>query len=260
MINAGKGQLVQTGVTAYQYQLFKDYADPTKQQATNGTAMSFVKGLFTGQYLNVFEIPFFGEDYLSADTKDAWSESGSEVMMGDEASKTLKENFNINFPMSPVWKKGQSTKKVNWKNTFHLINDTNENLLRNFKFLNALVSGNFWIQMGMMQQSPNVYDIYCPGRFHQYFSALSVQVVRKGKERENKEVSSTLVQMGFNGFANAENAILFPDAYEIEIDCKDLSPNNFNTYMDHMVGHEKVQIGQERDRFGGLQDIFNKII
>jgi len=259
-LNAGKRQLVQTGVTLYQSKLFNDFANPKLSQATNGVAMSFVKGLFTGQYLNVFEIPFFGDDYLIADTKDAWSESGSEVMMGDEASKTLQENFNINFPMSPIWKKGKTSKKVNWKNIFHLINDTNENLFRNFKFLNALTSGSFWIQMGMMQQSPNVYDIHCPGRFHQYFSALSVKVTRKGKERENVSVSNDLVKMGFKGFSNIENAILFPDAYEIEIDCADLSPNNFNTYMDHMIGHEKVSIGQIRDRFGGLKDIFNTVI
>ena len=153
--------------------------------------------------------------------------------------------------MAPQWKKG-SVKKTNWKNTFHLINDTEENLLRNFKFLNALTSGNYWMQLGFLQQSPNVYDVYCPGRFHQYFCALGVEVKRKGKERENIEVSNELSKMGFKGFLSAENAILFPDAYEIEISCADLTPNNFNTYMDHMVGHDKIKIGDKRDRVASI--------
>ena len=247
IVDAGKKNLVKAGVTAGYRYAFDQAADPSQNNATNGIAMKFVRSLMTGQYLNVFEIPFFGEDYLVADSVDGWSEGSAATLLGKEAAQTLKENFNINFPMAPQWTKG-TTKKVDWKNTFHLINDTTENALRNFKFLNALTSGNYWMQLGFLQQSPNVYDVYCPGRFHQYFSALGVKVTRKGKERENLELSRILGELGYNGFVSSENAILFPDAYEIEIHCTDLTPNNFNTYIDHMVGHEKVKIGDKKDR------------
>jgi hypothetical protein len=245
---------IQTGVTAQQSLNFETFADTTKQEAIDGVAMRFVRGLFTGQYLNVYEIPFFGNEYLIADTKSSWSESGSDMILGKEASKTLKENFSVNFPMSPVWNKASET-KLNWKNTFHLINNTTDNLVRNLKFLNALISGSYWLQLGIMQQSPNVYDVVCPGRFHQYFTALSVEVNFKGKLRENEKVSKEMGEMGYNGFVSDNNKVLFPGAYEVIIKASDLSPNNFNVYMDTIIGKDKVTVGDTRSRYGSAADI-----
>jgi len=247
-----KRGLVKAASTSLQRGLFTEASTPGNRDVVDGIAMTFVRKLLQGQYLNVYEIPFFGDEYLIADTKSGWSESGAETMLGKEATETLKENFNINFPMAPQWQKPDGG-KVNWKNNFHLINDTTENLIRNFRFLNALASGNYWMQLGFMQQSPNVYDVYCPGRFHQYYCALSVKIDFKGKTRENKIASNQLKQLGYNGFVSSNiNTILFPDAYEINIECNDLTPNNFNTYMDHMLGHEKITIGDKRDRIGAL--------
>ena len=251
----GRG-LVSAGATAAQRAAFTLNAIPGSKDATTGVAMTFVRKLMQGQYLNVYEIPFFGDDYLVADSKDGWSESGSEKMLGKEANTTLKEDFSINFPMAPQWSKGDSGNKVNWSNSFHLINDTTTNLLRNFQFLNALTSGNYWMQLGFIQQSPNVFDVHCPGRFHQYYSALGVKVYYKGKNRENREASVQLAKMGYKGFASGDNAVLFPDAFEIKIESKDLTPNNFNTYMDNMIGHEKITVGDQRDRIG-VKDIYD---
>jgi len=218
------------------------------KESVLGTPMDYVKRLFNGQYLNSYEIPFFKNEYLKANEMDGWTAGGSERTLGEETAKLAQENFNLNVPMMPIWSKGGDT-GMSFVNEFYLINDTDENLLKNFRFLHSFVSGAFWVQLGYMQQSPNVYDVVVPGRFHMYFAAVGIEVEYAGKMRTNEGIASKISASGFKGIPNG---ILFPDAYKIEVNVKDLCPNNFNTYLDHLVsgghGGKPVEIGSIVER------------
>lgn len=72
---------------------------------------------------------------------------------------------NIRIAYMPQWesKTGSGTPHTSVEVTFSLFNDTKEAAMQNFIFVNTLVGGNKWIQYGMFQQSPNLYDIKLEG-------------------------------------------------------------------------------------------------
>jgi hypothetical protein len=77
----------------------------------------------------------------------------------------------------------------------------------------------------------NVYNVLCPGRFNFLWAALSSEITFEGKLRKNVTVSQKL-----NKFSKAiDDDMLWPDAWKITITIKDLTPNNFNTYINYFV-------------------------
>ena len=176
-------------------------------------------------------IPFFSDVYLKADTAGNWSQSGSERIIGKEASQVAQNSMDVNFPMMPIWTRAQNDPSPleGITNSFFLINESDDDLLNNFKFLNAFVSGNFWVQMNLIQQSPNVFDVEIPGRYHSYFSALGIEVKWAGKIRVRSNMKDKLA-----GFQGAIRSLQFPDAYQVSVKVTDLCPNNFNTYLDYL--------------------------
>jgi hypothetical protein len=115
-------------------------------------------------------------------------------------------------------------------------------LVNNFTFLNSLVAGNFWVQLGMIQQSPNLYDVVVPGRFHKYFCAIGIEVDYVGKCRTNETAVEEINRAGGPDVNLSEKDMLFPDAYKITISVRDLSPNNFNLFLENM-NIDKVTLG-----------------
>jgi len=199
-----------------------------------------------GQYLNMYEIPFFSNAYLKADTTDNWSIGGSEKAVGQELATMLQENFSVNFPMMPVWSKSNES-NLSIENEFFLINNSTDNLVNNFRFLTSLTAANFWVQLGFVQQPPNVFDVVVPGRFHMYYAALGVVVDYVGKVRENPKAVEKLALSGLR----EDN--LFPDGYKVTIAVRDLTPNNFNVFVEFLNKDlEKIQIGDVRTRVNPL--------
>jgi hypothetical protein len=107
----------------------------------------------------------------------------------------------------------------------------------NFKFLNSIISGAFWLQMDYVQKSPNVYDVEVPGRFHSYYAALGVEVSHVGKLRTNPSVS-----LSMNSLKSLNENTLYPDAYKMTLNIVDLCPNNFNNYIDYLRDGRSSQI------------------
>ena len=232
--------------TIFSPQTFLDsFAQGGSNNALGKDSMVFIKQLFTGIYLKAYELPFFGKTFINADTSDSWSVGGSDVAIGSTASKFLEERYSINFPMVPVWNHGKDN-YLNFDFDFYLINSSQDNLVKNFKFLTSLASGNFWAQLGMVQQSPNVWDIQVPGRFHIYFGAMGVKIEYAGKTRLCAGAVSQI-----NGTSNAYNLppdMLFPDAYHVEITVKSFTPNNFNCFLEYFVNGDKVTVGGSNKR------------
>ncbi|HPM74204.1 MAG TPA: hypothetical protein PLA71_00615 [Saccharofermentans sp.] len=249
-------------------QLMREYAtglsfkDGQVQHPALGNPVEMVKRLLSGRYLGSYELPYLGDDYIKADTTNGWSMGGSGNIIGSELEQVLQNEYNINFPTAPVWKKGSSSDEPSFEFTLYLINDNNDHLKKNFKFLHSFVSGAFWIQMDFIQRSPNLYDVEIPGRQHLYFCSMGVHTKYMGRLRTNPEVTSFLKRVHSVYGLPDENEMLYPDAYQMTIKINSLVPNNFNMYANYFydrTNRDQVYVGNQIERFG-LGDYFGMVI
>jgi hypothetical protein len=202
--------------------------------------MDFVRGLFAGTYQNAYEVPFFNETYLKADQTGNWSAGGAVQALGETIAGIMKEAMNVDFPTTPTWQISDVADREAISVEFFLINNSTTALIDNFRFLNSIISGAFWLQMDYVQKSPNVYDVEVPGRFHSYYAALGVEVTHVGKLRTNPDVGKSM-----NSLKSLNRDTLYPDAYKMTLNVVDLCPNNFNNYIDYLRDGRasQVQIG-----------------
>ena len=212
-----------------------------------GTPINFVKNMFQGRFINIFEIPFFSPEYLSADTTGNWSQGGAKEIIGDETAKILKESLSVDFPTTPMWSLSDNASRKTIGIQFYLINNSEKNLDNNFSFLHNILPGAFWMQMGYVQKSPNIYDIEVPGRFHIYFAGLGIEAKCIGKLR----TCDFMYKKYGNTIKSITNSTLYPDAYEININIVDLTPNNFNAYIKYLKdGNDNINVGDFREHVG----------
>jgi hypothetical protein len=115
------------------------------------------------------------------------------------------------------------------ENTFYLINNTNENLEKNFKFLQAFFAGTQWLNLyaGVVQSS-NVYNVICPGRFQLMWCSINAKISYAGKLRKNISMTKYSEKI-----KSIDIDTLWPDAWKVEITIKSLVPNNYNTHIDY---------------------------
>lgn len=219
-------QIAQSKVTD---ELISKYTTEGKSTVL-GTPQTFIKRLFSGNYLNIFEIPFFNDEYINADSASSWSGGSISEQINSDIFKVISENMSMNFPMRPIWKKTEDN-KIELEITLPLINDNTDNLVKNFTFLHSLSSGNFWTQLDYIQYSPNVFDVLVPGRLHMYFAAIGINISYKGKRRRNEEACQ---KIGLNNVK--ADSMFFPEIYSLTIKITDLTPNNFNNYLDTLDG------------------------
>jgi hypothetical protein len=197
--------------------------------------MALVRKLFErGRWLNTYEIPYFGNTYLEAQNKDKWKIGGLDSQIKSGLNKILKNDLNMDFPTSPQFQAGTmgSNGYTDIQTEFYLINKDSAWLERNFKFLHAFYAGSQWLQLaGGIITGANVYNVLCPGRFNLIWAALSSTITFEGKLRKNIEVSRKLRKKA----RSITDDMLWPDAWKVKIAIKDLTPNNFNTYINYFV-------------------------
>lgn len=191
--------------------------------------IKFVRELMSGQFLNSWELPFFSDLYLQADYTDNWAQGGAKTYVGENISKIMKENMSMDFPTAPIFTLGDNKGKPNIEYEFYLINKSTSWLVKNFRFLNGFIGGAFWIQLDYVQGPTNLYDVLVPGRFHTYFASMGVTVTQVGKLRTNSQAVKDI------GLRGVPEGTLFPDAYKISLKVVDLTPNNFNLYVDYLM-------------------------
>lgn len=233
--------VVQTAAQVLQDKLIDRYSK-NPEELTNPTnlSMQLVKNMMKGQYLNTYEIPYNEPNYFNSDGDQGWSASGSEQMIGSEISNLVQQNANINFPMPAQWNNSGGNGLDIGQTEFYLINETVSDFQRNFKFLMAFSAGSFWVQGGIMQFSPNLYDVECPGRFHRNWVAMGLTVTYEGKLRPFTDSSNFLASFkGMNG-----PTVKIPEAYKVHCKFTDLTPNTYNCWASYILnGKDGGKIG-----------------
>lgn len=221
--------------------------------------------LFTnGYWLNTYELPFYGNNYLEESNAGKWTQEGSKRSWG-EGIATALEGFGVYYPTTPNWSldiTGAGRSEISTE--FYLINKNEEWLLRNYKFMHALFSGTQFVMLKhCIVQSPNVYNVVVPGRFEIIWANVTMSATMEGKLRKCSHMyeelnmhyteknsqkttqvadgnNSKAVRVAYSGDAfQALKAItpdtLWPDAWKISIKIKDLGVNCFNNYLNYQA-------------------------
>ena len=206
-----------------------------------------------GDWVGQYDVPFFANSFLKADSKESWSMgTGDNDALNRKDNLLIQNGFNLNAQEMPEWKFSQGA-TLDWTNTFYLVNDNIDNFFRNFEFLIALTAGNYWVQssgdglvgkamswissaltFGQTNQvyyyrPPNLFRIYSPGRFLMLFAALSIDVNFIGKTKYYSPLEmSNLVKGNSSMEAFKSQGFHMPEAFEIKMVVKDLTPQCFN--------------------------------
>jgi hypothetical protein len=237
------------------YGIFKamDRVPDKTKSGLDDIGNNIYKKLFSGTVLREFHFPYLNDTYLQS-SKGTWSNEnlGSSVG-GIEMSNQM---LGLNIPSIPSWTNDDQT--VEQSLEFYLLNDTVKDLLDNFKMVHTLLPGTLWMQNGLVQRSPNIYQVYIPGRTMCYFASLDVTIECVGKLRvvplAGKTINST--------FKGINESTLFPDAYKVTIKWKNITPNNFNAYeafMNNVSSKVTVNTGEQQDAFNSGGNIVDAV-
>lgn len=218
-------------------ELYKEGGSRKKKMFT-ADPVQVVQNMFMGgRWLNTYELPYFGGHYLKSNYSKNWTLGDSSGFLGkgltgDGEGSAGTKMMGIDFPSNPKFKANMAESREPIQIEFFLINTDNEWLKRNFQFLNAIYAGSNWLHLKYcFIRPPNVYHIVCPGRFQIYWAAIDVTVTFEGKLRKNVAVSQSL-----KTYSKAiTDDMLWPDAWKININIRDLTPNNFNLYAEYYL-------------------------
>ena len=56
-----------------------------------------------GRWLNIYELPFFGTEYLKSDQYVNWQTGDLSQKVGDKFNEFLHNGLNINLPTHPIF-------------------------------------------------------------------------------------------------------------------------------------------------------------
>jgi len=197
-------------------------------------------------------------DYLKANYSENWTLGDSSGFLGNTLAgdDNITGILGIDFPSNPKFKAkmNQTRDKINLE--FYLINSSNEWLKKNFEFINAIYAGSNWMHLKYcFIRPPNVYHVLCPGRFQIYWAAIDVTVTFEGKLRQNKIVSQALKQ-----YSKAiDDDMLWPDAWKMSINIRDLTPNNFNLYAEYYQKGFVIKEVQSLEGEASLSGVFDDL-
>ena len=218
-----------------------------------------VQNMFNGgKWLNTYELPYWGNAYLKGQYSNDWETGNIQNALGKGLGEMLG-NFGVDYPANPKFKVSMKPTRDPIKTEFYLINSSAEWLKRNFEFIQAIFAGTSWLHMKYcLVRPPNVYHVLCPGRFQIYWAAMDAVVTFEGKLRKSKDVSRSLREYGINSI---DEDMLWPDAWKISLNIRDLTPNNFNLYAEYyargyiedevaMLGNQ-ISLGNMINEIGG---------
>jgi hypothetical protein len=229
-----------------------------------------IRRMFEGEYLGTYELPYYGDDYISASSIDSWNREGLGAHIGSKMGTILKENMSFDVPTTPTWKNengGGMPPPI--EIDLILYNKNTKALIDNFRFIHALISGAYWAQLNFNQKSPNLYDVTIPGRLHYWYCAMDIELQYLGKSRAlSKEAGSEFKTAFGNININtiAQNSAgktteergdnyMFPDGYQVKVKLQSLMPNNFNMYLDYLLNGSTEKGEISRELVEQLQDV-----
>lgn len=205
------------------------------------TPVELVRQMFSGEFLSTYELPYYGDVYLSVSSSSNWSRSGLAEQIGSTIGTFLKQNLSLDVPTTPTWKNedgGGLPPAIEVE--LILYNKDIDALIKNYRFINALISGAYWTQINYNQKSPNLYDVTIPGRLHHYYCTMDINLEYLGKTRTLSNSAANKFQNTFGSTSGKSNIktsddYMYPDGYMVKITLNSLMPNNFNMYLDYIV-------------------------
>lgn len=205
------------------------------------TDVSWVDNLLSGYYISQFEVPYFGNKFISADTADDWE-------LGNMASNSnfLVNDLTMNVQDIPTWQYKNITNSEDLELDIYLLNENINDVIRNMKFLFSLAAGAYWIQTSILgYRSPNLYRIFCPGRFLMLYAAMAINIEFFGKIRRysmtdaKKLFGTDATQfLPLNSMIKQTKGCNIPEAYKVSLKFKDLTPNAFNIMAAYFTNSE----------------------
>jgi hypothetical protein len=105
-------------------------------------------------------------------------------------------------------------------------------------------------------QPPNVYHVLCPGRFQIYWAAIDIEVTFEGKLKRNIDASLYFQKLGIKSI---DLDMLWPEAWKVKVEIKDLTPNNFNLYAEYYQhGFNAYEI-KSLEKYIGVTDAIKEL-
>jgi hypothetical protein len=230
------------------------------------TPIQLMKSILQGRYVAQYELPYDpeGKIYINAKGSKGWQTDGEgssnnsgfrRESTGKKSAmektfdiistvnKIAKNNFPISYPQAPDWKPTDTMDAPEVTTEIYLYNNNFDNLVKNFRFMTALVAGAFWMQINFKHKSPNLYNVYFPGYFEYFYCTMDIDVTGIGTFRKIPNIDEFLSKTGFN----ISPETFFPDAYKLNISFKSIVPNNFNVFANQLVNgpqsHSVVTVG-----------------
>ena len=196
---------------------------------------------------NIYELPYtdWGSPLYSSNGGPGWEGVNA---FGIKSALSLIGSIlpPVNIQMAPFYNAytGENTPEDGITISFDLFNDNDKAAMNNFILVNTIIPQNRWLQYGLLQQSPCLYDIRIDGVKRLYLCTGSFRVtypqgcvLRAPPSRWTHELFEKHGNLCINGlYADIENAIerehiRIPDVYHVELQFKSLMPANFNTFL-----------------------------
>ena len=199
---------------------------------------------------NIYEVPYNGQ-IMYESQGGGFSKGGLGGLTTD--GKSIFGQFvnwfgkNIRINTTPTWDGPQDT-PTKVEIDFSLYNDTIDAAIMNFIFVNTIVPNNKWIQYGIFQHAPCLYDVKINGINRLFMCQGDFKVESKGVLRKP---SWTLINQLVNSHLNPRSSltdlalltndlIRIPDIYDVHLTFTSLLPNNFNNFLFANYANQKI--------------------
>lgn len=223
----------------YNTDLMKSIDDGKGQETIEKNPIDRYYKLLSGPIVATYKLPFYKDYFINtmgsiSDWKrNSLAELAKASIQNTVALKAVFESFKLNYPLSPTWETNMEEQQpLDFE--IVLYNNTLQNLIKNWVFINNISCGTYWLQHDYINMSSNIYEVMVPNRFHYILASMGVLVECNGKMRRLSE--DQLVKFSTGIHNNGDKIVFnknsfFPDSYKLTISIRSLIPNNFNTYL-----------------------------
>ena len=219
----------------------------SKNYATN---VDWIAELMRGTWVGQYDVPFFGKNFLKADTSAKWN-------MGNlaDSAEFLKNDLTTNVQDIPTWTYDPG-KAEPLSTTIYLLNEDVDSIIKNLKFLHSITAGAWWVQTSFIgYRQPNLYRVLCPGRFIMLYASMAISAemvgkIRRYSQQDAEEMfgkgSESNDFMPFKLYTSAgEGNCNIPEAYKLTLKLQDLTPQVFNVmanFFTNGYGNESTKL------------------
>ena len=218
---------------------------------------------------NIYEVPYNGQ-IMYESQGGGFSKGGLGGLTTD--GKSIFGQFvnwfgkNIRINTTPTWDGPQDT-PTKVEIDFSLYNDTIDAAIMNFIFVNTIVPNNKWIQYGIFQHAPCLYDVKINGINRLFMCQGDFKVESKGVLRKPSLILiKELVKEYLNPRSSlkAENIInndliRIPDIYDVHLTFTSLLPNNFNNFLFANYANQTIKTTEKIYQESFLNPIANNL-